>query len=40
MLLYRPHPSALPTYNGGTNIGDEAVKTLFLSIILYHVPTL
>ena len=38
MLLYWPHPSALVAYNGGTNVGQGLVKTLFLTLILFLVP--
>ena len=37
MLLCWPHPSALVAYNGGTTVGHGAVRTLFLSLILFPV---
>ena len=37
-LLRWPHPSALVAYNVGTNVGHGAVRTLFLSLILFLVP--
>ena len=38
LLLYSPHTSALVAYNGGTSVGHDPVRTLFLSLILSLVP--
>ena len=38
MLLYWPHPSALVSFFGGTNVGHGPVRTFFLSLILFLVP--
>ena len=38
MLLCWPRPSALVAYNGGTNVGQGPVRTLFLSLIVFLVP--
>ena len=37
-MLHWPHISALVAYNRGTSVGHGPVRTLFLSLVLFHVP--